>query len=170
MMGGGSGTSPVHYRAEPGDPSVQVGWRLVDRARTSVTVNAAVKIPATDTTAYGTGQWDWGATLSLTRRPARNVFLGLDVSYWHLGDLPQLDLRDPVLATATVSRLFTTWAGSLLVTGGTGVLRGYEPPVSVGVGVTHLGVGGSLWGVTAAVGLTETAPEVSLGASWRVGL
>jgi hypothetical protein len=95
----------------------------------------------------------------------------LDVAYWHLGDMPQLNFRDPILGTATVSRLFpTTWAGSLFVTGGTAVLRGYQPPVSVGAGVTHLGSRSLLWGVTAALGLTETAPQFSIGASWRVGL
>ena len=171
MMGGGSGTSMSHYRAAAGDPSVQVGWRLVDRARFGVTVSAAAKIPVTDTTAYGTGKWDLGGTLSLTQRPPGLLFLGLDVSYWHLGDLPQLDFRDPVLGTATVSRLFPTkWAGSLFVTGGTTALRGFQPPVSVGAGVTHFGGRGMLWGITASAGLTETAPQFSVGASWRVGL
>jgi len=171
MMGGGSGTGMAHYRAAAGDPTVQVGWRLVDRAGTGVTLNAAAKIPVTDTTAYGTGEWDLGGTLSLTHRPPGQLFFGLDVAYWHLGDLAQLDFLDPILGTATVGRLFpTTWAGSVFVTGGTAALRGYQPPVSVGVGVTHLGRRNLLWGVTAAIGLTETAPQFSIGASWRVGL
>lgn len=171
MMGGGSGTGVADYRATAGDPTIQVGWRLVDRTGTGVTVSAAAKIPVTDTTAYGTGQWDFGGTLSLTHRPPGEMFFGLDVSYWHIGDLPQLDFRDPILGTATVSRLFpTTWAGSLFVTGGTGALRGFQPPIAIGAGVTHLGGGGLLWGATAAIGLTETAPQFSIGASWRVGL
>ena len=170
MMGGGSGSRMAHYRAAAGDPSVQVGWRLVDRARFSVTVSAAAKIPVTDTTAYGTRKWDLGGTISLTHRPPGLLFFGLDVSYWHLGDLPQLDFRDPVLASATVSRLFpTSWAGSLFAAGGTAALRGFQAPMSVGAGVTHLGGRRALWGVTAAVGLTETAPQFSVGASWRVG-
>ena len=170
MMGGGSGSSVAHYRTTAGDPTVQVGWRLVNQNRTGVTLSVAAKIPVTDTTAYGTGEWDVGGTLSLTHRALGRVFFGLDVAYWHLGDLPQLNFRDPLLGTATVSRLFPpTWAGSLFVTGGTAALRGYQPPVSVGAGVTHLGGQRVLWGVTAAVGLTETAPQFSLGATWRVG-
>lgn len=171
MGGGGGGTAMAHYRAAAGAPTVQLGWRVVNRAGTTVTLSAATKIPATDTTAYGTGKWDLGGWLSLTHRPSGRTFGGLDVAYWHLGDLPQLDFRDPILGTATVGRLFpTAWAGTLFVTGGTAALRGYEPPVSVGAGVTHLGRPSLLWGFTVAVGLTETAPEFSIGASWRVGL
>jgi len=171
MMGDGGATGMAHYGAAAGDPSVQVGWRLVDRARTGVTLSAAAKIPMTDTTAYGTGQWDVGGTLSLTHRPPGKLFFGLDISYWHLGDLPQLDFRDPILGTATVSRLFPrTWAGSLFVAGGSAALRGYQPPVSVGAGMTHFGRRGLVWGVTGAIGLTETAPQLSVGASWRIGL
>ncbi len=171
MMGGGSGTGMAHYRTAAGDPSVQVGWRLVDRARTGVTLSAAAKIPVTDTTTYGTGRWDWGATLSLSHRPPGELFFGLDLSYWHLGDLPQLNFRDPILGTATASRFFpTSWAGSLFASAGTAALPGYQPPVSVGAGVTHFSRRHLAWGVTAAIGLTETAPQFAIGASWRIGL
>jgi hypothetical protein len=171
MMGGGSGTGMAHYRAAAGDLILQVGWRLVNQTGTGVTLSAAAKIPVTDTTAYGTGQWDLGGTLSLTHRSTGKVFLGLDISYWHLGDLPQLNFRDPILGTATVSRLFpTAWAGSLFLTGATAALRGYQAPVSIGAGVTHVGNRSVMWGFLANIGLTETAPQFSIGASWRVGL
>lgn len=58
MMRGGSGSSMAHYRTAAGDPTVQVGWRLVNQTRTGVTLSVAAKIPVTDTTAYGTGEWD----------------------------------------------------------------------------------------------------------------
>ncbi len=177
VMGGGGGGgggmmggAMMHFRTAAGDPTVQAGWRAVQGARTAVTLSAAAKIPATDTTDYGTGEWDVGGTLFLTRHAGGSVFVGLDLSYWHLGDLPTLDFRDPVTATVSASDVFAnTWGASAFVTGGTSALRGYEPPVSLGVTVTRLGKG-NLWGFTATVGFTETVPDLSIGASWRIGL
>jgi hypothetical protein len=102
----------------------------VNDARTSVTIGAAAKIPATDTT----------------------------------------DFRDPVSTTLSASDVFAnTWGASAAVTAGTSAPRGYDAPVSLGVTVTRLG-GANLWGLTAAVGFTETVPDFSIGASWRIGL
>ena len=167
MMGGGMGT---HFRTAPGDPLVQAGWRAVNHAGTTITIGAAAKIPATDTTDYGTGEWDVGGLVSLSRHAGATTFLSLDVSYWHLGDLPTLDFRDPVTATASASHVFTnTWGASVFVTGGTAALRGYDGPLSLGATLTRLGKG-NLWGLTATVGFTETAPDFTIGANWRVGL
>lgn len=177
MSGGGasgrrlpvSSTALTGYRAAAGDPLVQVAWQAVRGGRTSVTIGAAAKIPASDTSAYGTGEWDAGASLSVTRQVGATRLVGLDLAYWHLGDLPQLDFRDPVVATATASQVFAgTWGVSAFVTGSSGALRGYDAPLSVGAGVSRLG--GTLWGVTAAIGLTETVPDFSIAASWRIGL
>lgn len=162
-------TALTGYRAAAGDPLVQIAWQAVAGGRTSVTIGAAAKIPATDTSAYGTGEWDAGASVSLTRRAGATRLVGVDLAYWHLGDLPQLDFRDPLVATATASQVFAgTWGVSVFVTGSSGALRGYDAPVSVGAGVSRLG--GTLWGLTATVGLTETVPDFSIAASWRIGL
>lgn len=167
MMGGGMGT---HFRAAAGDPLVQVGWRAVNNARTTVTLGGAAKIPATDTSDYGTGKWDVGGSLSMSRQVGARLSLGLDLSYWHLGDPPALDFRDPVLATLSASDVFTsTWGGSVFATGGTAALRGYDGPLSLGATLTRLGKR-SLWGLTAAVGLTQTTPDFTIGASWRIEL
>lgn len=167
MMGGGTG---VHFRAAAGDPVGQAGWRAINGARTSVTVSAAAKIPATDTSDYGTGEWDVGGMLSVTRHAGGTSFFGLDLSYWHLGDPATLDFRDPVTATVSASHVFATvWGAAAFVTAGTSALRGYDGPVSVGVSLTRLG-NGNLWGLNAAVGLTETVPDFTIGASWRIGV
>ncbi|HEU5261547.1 MAG TPA: hypothetical protein VFU41_09020 [Gemmatimonadales bacterium] len=172
-MGGGGmtgGGGAAQFRAAAGDPIVQAGWRPVGGARTGVTISAAAKLPVTDTTDYGTGEWDVGGILSLTRHVGATVFLGVDLSYWHLGDPPTLDFRDPVTATASASDVFAkVWGASVFVTGGTSALRGYEAPVSLGAIITRLGKG-SLWGLTATVGFTETVPDFAIGASWRIGL
>lgn len=169
-MGGMMGGTATSFRAAAGDPTVQATWRAADGARGGVTFGAAAKIPATDTTDYGTGEWDVGGTLSLARRAGTATLVGLDVSYWHLGDPATIDFRDPLIATASVSRVFRDgWGGSLFFTGGTSALRGYDAPLSLGATLTRLS-GGAFWGLTAAVGFTETVPAVTVGAGWRVGL
>lgn len=166
MMGGGMG---MHFRSAAGDPLAQAGWRMVSDAPTTVTIGAAAKIPLTDTTDYGTGEWDVGGSVSVSRHVGARIFLGLDLSYWHLGDPPTLDFRDPVTASVSASDVFVNnWGASVFVTGGTAALRGYDGPLSVGATLTHLGK--NLWGLTAAVGFTETAPDFTIGASWRIGL
>ncbi len=166
MMGGGA----TSFRAAAGDPLVQAGWALLNGARTAVRIAAAAKIPATDTTDYGTGQWDVGGTVSFTQHAGANAFFGLDLAYWHLGDPPTLDFRDPVAATVSASDVFANaWGASVFATGGTSALRGYEAPLSLGATITRLDRG-NLWGLTATVGLTETVPDFSIGASWWIGL
>jgi len=108
--------------------------------------------------------------VSFTQHAGANVFVGLDVAYWHLGDPPTLDFRDPVAATVSASDVFAnTWGASVFVTGGSSALRGYEAPVSLGATITRLDRG-RLWGLTATVGFTETVPDLSIGVSWRIGL
>jgi hypothetical protein len=176
MMGGGGrrrlsmpASAVTGNRIVLGDPAVQLAWHVLDDA-TALTASVAAKIPATDTTAFGTGAWDVGGTLSFTRHFGADTFVGLDVAYWRLGDLPELDFRDPVLGTLSVGRaLGPGWAGSLFVSGSTAALRGYEAPLSVGITAARLSSPG-MWGVTGAIGLTETTPEVAVSLSWRVGV
>jgi len=177
MMGGGGdrrrlsmpASAVTGYRLVFGDPAVQVAWHVRDDA-TALTAGVAAKVPLTDTTAFGTGAWDFGASVSFTRHFGATGLLDLDLSYWQLGDLPDLDFRNPVLGTLSAGRAIgVEWAGTVFVTGGTAALRGYDPPVSVGFTVARLGTP-ALWGLTGALGLTPTVPQVAVSLSWRVGL
>lgn len=176
-MMGGSGrrrlsmpaSAVTGYRMVLGDPAVQLAWHVLDDV-TALTASVGAKVPVTDTTAFGTGAWDVGGTLSFTRHFGTAAFVGLDVAYWHLGDLLELDFRDPVLGTLSAGRaLGAGWAGTLFVWGGTAALRGYEPPVSIGFTAARLATP-AMWGVTGAIGLTETVPEVAVSLTWRVQL
>lgn len=162
------GSAVAGYEPALGDPLAHVAVRLIDGVRTSVSVGGAVKLPLTDTSGFGTGAWDAGATLSATRWLSSG-FLAVDLSYWHLGDLPDLELRDPVTASVAVGRRFgAAWLGSLTVTGGTPALEGYPAPASIGATVGR--VGATLWTASVTFGLTQTAPDLALGLAWRVGL
>jgi hypothetical protein len=158
------------FAAAVGDPTVHLSLQVWDGTRSSVTLGAGAKIPATDTTAFGTGEWDVGAALSLSHRLGFSTLLGVDVSYWHLGDLPDLDLRDPIAVSASVAYLRRTgWGASGWVSGSRSPIEGFEDTYSLGVGVTRVGSRGAL-GLTVSVGLSETAADFSMGVNWRVRL
>jgi hypothetical protein len=82
------------FEAALGDPTVSLTLAAWRRGGSAVSLSATAKLPLTDTTQFGTGEWDVGGTVSWSQLGGR-ALLGLDASYWHLGDLPELDLRDP---------------------------------------------------------------------------
>lgn len=160
----------VGYAITAGDPLVQASWHAVRARRTTLTVGVGIKPPVTDTSAFGTGAWDAGATASVMHQATDVTLLAFDASYWHLGDLAELDLRDPVVVSLGVGRRFASrWVGSATVTAGTSALRGYEGPVSASIGIGRLN-GRALWNVTASAGFTETVPDVAVTIGWRLVL
>ena len=156
------------YRVGLGDPMGGATVRLVQRGGTSVSAGLTVKVPLTDTTAFGTGAWDAGASASISQIVGP-VMLGADVSYWWFGDMPALELRDGPWATVSVSKLFGEWLMTAAGSAGTATLPGFEPPISVSASVGRLG-GSALWSLTASVGVTETVADFSLAAGWRISL
>jgi hypothetical protein len=159
------------YEAAAGDPEVALTWHALRTGSTGVAIGAAVKAPVADTSTFGTGEWDAGATLSLSHSLERRVFLGVDLAYWHLGDLPDLDLRDPVSGTVSLSYAGRSgWAGSLVGFAATAVVDGFDGPASIGAALTRVSSGRSSWSLLSLVGLTETSPDVSVGLSWSVRL
>lgn len=154
------------YQVDCGDPVGQLSALLVDRYAWTVRGGFAAKAPLTDTTSVGTGEWDLGGSLAVTRTVGSRLLLGLDVAYWHLGDLPELDFRDPVLGTLGATTIHGSWGISASVSGGSSALRGFDPPLTLGLAVAWLGRG-ALMGGNVAFGLTEAVPDVSIGLYWR---
>jgi hypothetical protein len=96
--------------------------------------------------------------------------VGLDLAYWWLGDLEDLELRDLISGTASLAYLSENrWGATVLVSGGTAVLDGYDAPFSVGAGVHRL-AGASSWSLVSTAGLTETAPDLTVGLLWSLRL
>jgi hypothetical protein len=165
------GDADARSKAAIGDPLVAVGWRLAPVRRTTLAVGAAVKLPLADTASYGTGAWDVGATAAVGHRVAERAVLGFDLGYWWLGDMPDLELRDALFGTVSAGYLGARGGigGTVLFSAGTSALTGYDPPVSVGAGLHRVTTHGS-WTVLGIVGLTETAPDLTLSALWSVRL
>lgn len=157
------------YEMVMGDPGAQLVVGVTNDPRTTVSIAAGVKFPVTDTSAYGTGEWDASTTVSITHWLGRAGFVSLDATYWYLGDLPDLELRDALAGTATFGgHLGNAWVASVSMSAGTAVLQDYDPAASVGVMIGRLDR--ALWSGWAALGLTETVPDLSVGLSWRIAL
>lgn len=157
------------FQTALGDPLASASLRVVDGAKATLIVGVGAKIPVTDTAHFGTGEWDIGGSASLALKPSDRILIGLDVSYWHLGDLAALDFRNPVSGGVSVSRLFGLgWGGILMASAATSALEGFAGPASVGTGLTRF-IGKSSWGLNLSIGLSDTAPDFSGGVTWRVG-
>jgi hypothetical protein len=157
------------YRVTMADPLVSTSVRLITGGRVGVSAGANAKVPLADTT-VSTGAWDFGGNLSLSLLLGDRWTVGLDASYWRLGDLDSLDLRNPLLGSASVGVLLgSRWAALAAVSGSTTVLEGFDPPAAVSVALSRLTPGFS-WGVSLGAGLTESSPDLMVGLTWTVPL
>jgi hypothetical protein len=149
---------------------VQVYGQVLQTRDTGFGVSASVKVPVVEAGAFGTGEWDVGAAASLSRFVGRRTMLGIDVSYWHLGDMPELPLDDTVTGTLTVGQaLGRAWTASLSLSGGQSSIAGLPAPWWAGLLVGRAFSRG-MWGLTASVGLSDGAPDFTAGLVWRARL
>jgi len=161
---------PGGHEGSISDPLLQVYGQVYQSRRSAVGLSASLKVPVVAAGDFGTGEWDLGGGLSLSHFVGTATMLGVDLSYWHLGDMPELPLQDAVMATLSLGHsLGRSWLASASLSGGRSTLAGYEDPWWASVLVSHAGRRGLL-GVTASVGLTSTAPDVTVGVVWRVRL
>lgn len=132
----------------------------------------AVKAPlASASSGFGTGQWDYGggiATAGLLGGP----FLLADATYWVLGDAPGLRLRNTLAYGVSVGRPSRDGRFAMMAsaTGSTSALSGVVAPVQVGLGAGYRPASGRALSASAAIGLTRSAPDVTLGMGWSVPL
>jgi hypothetical protein len=164
------GVSPgaARYEGSVGDPFLQLHVGVVRAPRTSASVGFSTKVPLLEAGGFGTGGWDFGGSVSVSRSLGAATLVGFDGSYWHLADPPDLELQDTVMGTVTVARgLGRLWSVSLSLSGSRSAVAGYADPWWVGVLVGRSFSRG-VWGVTLTVGLGETAPDLGLGLVWRL--
>lgn len=169
-MGGGvdvPASAVTGYTVHFGDPTAQISLWPQLSSSTALGLTGSVKVPATN---VGTGAWDVGGSVGVSQSVGSRLLLMLDAGYWHLGDLPELDLQDPWLGSATVGVMFGGgWAWSLTGSAARSVVAEFDDSYSIGAGVTHADRLGS-FGVTAMIGLTESTADFTIGISWRRAL
>jgi hypothetical protein len=156
------------FEGSVSDPVLQAALLVRRTARSAVGLSLSVKVPVVEAGAFGTGEWDVGAGLSLSRFVGGATMLGVDATWWHMGDLPELPLRDSVMGTLSVGRsLGRSWLASASLSGGRSTVAGYPDPWWVSALLSRTFSSGIL-GVTASVGLTDSTADVSLGIVWRL--
>ena len=157
-----------------GDPvgRIDVTVSRADVGRPSVSLVGAVKAPLADVRrGFGTGEWDVGAGLS-GAMSVGGISVLADAVYWKLGNPASASLRNALAYALSIGRALprSPWSVLGTVSGASSLWTGLEAPVQAGMGVGYLLESGSSVFVTAAAGLTRTAPSLSTGLGWRVPL
>lgn len=137
-----------------------------------VTLIGEAKIPFADTSSgLGTGEWDYGAGISLAKAAGSTLLL-VEAVYWALGDLPDTDFENPLSLSASLGRSFDGGKAlaSVIYLSCTEIVSGVEPPRQIGVGFNYLLSGGRGAGGTAMIGLSDSSPDVSLSVGMTIPL
>lgn len=173
-----AGTDSVSFRnayeVELGDPTVYGSVELhsgTGRIR-SVLVTAGAKAPLANLdSGVGTGAWDFSMGTSLTASVARFFLFG-DLSYWWLGDLPELELRDGLAYGIGVGHAILDGRASLLatVTGTESAVSTLDAPLSVSLSVGATLEGGRQINAGLSAGLTESSPDLGAFVGWSLPL
>lgn len=163
-----------YKQASLGDPNVYANFKIYSSTSgaTSLQLNTGLKIPLADpTSGFGTGEWDYGMGLSLSQRIG-NFFLIADFMKWWFGDLPDLELKDPVTYSLGLGKSLGdgNWLANITYSGYTEIIDGYDPPKSINIGIGHflsqrVSINSSL-----ALGLSESSSDFSLGFGWMIKL
>ena len=157
-----------------GDPFVSGMLNLLEErgAIPGLSFTTGVKIPmASADQGFGTGEWDYGFGGSLSKS-FRSTFIFVDVSYWVLGDLPDLDFEDPVLYSFAVGHTLADgeWGVLASLSGNSRTIERVDPPMQVSLaGNYRVSTDIHLMG-SVAVGLTETSPDFVVSFGWRTGI
>jgi hypothetical protein len=162
-------TSVSDYAFALGDPTASMTVQLYRGSAAGISATVGAKAPVTDS-GFGTGRWDYGGSVSLSHRLGFSGLVSLDVGYWRLGDLPDLELRDPVLGSLSLAYLARGgWGLGASASAASPVIAGYPGSAQVGLSLSKVGAVGTL-GVNLAAGLTDTTPDLAVGLMWRVAL
>jgi hypothetical protein len=162
------------FSADFGDPVVTVEGELLSGFGTvrSLSVSVGAKAPLADVAGgLSSGEWDVGlggsAVLGLGR-----VLVLADASYWWIGDMPELELRDGLSYAVGVSTPVFSGRGSLMgmVSGLSKMIETMEPPVTVSASLGRSVGDRSLVSATAGFGLTESAADLYFAVGWSIRL
>ena len=165
---------PVDYEQFGiGDPSVSLGIRLLKESKLLPTVQLVVqaKLPlASIEKGFGTGEWDYSGGLSLSKALGK-TFLFVDMYYWMLGDLPDLELKDTVSYSIALGQPLSGGKYALLFSysGSTNIISEVASPSFLGFGFSYRIDAKKSLMLNASAGLTESVPDFSVSLGWNIG-
>lgn len=163
-----------YNKASFGDPNVYANLKLYSSATgaTSLRLNTGLKIPFADpTSGYGTGEWDYGMGVSLSQRAGTFFFIA-DMMKWWFGDLPDLELQDPLTYSFGIGKSLGTgsWLINANYSGYTEIIDGYDPPKTLNFGIGHFLSDRVSLNSSLSFGLSESSSDFALGLGWNIRL
>jgi len=155
-----------------GDPNLYVNLKLFssNSGSTTIRLNSGIKLPFADpNSGFGTGEWDIGLGGSVSQRIDR-FFLLADVMKWWFGDLPDLQLKDPLSYSLGIGRSLAgnSWLINASFSGYTEIIEDYDPPMNLGFGIGYFASERVSLNATAGLGLSESSSDLSIGFGWNV--
>ena len=165
---------PVDYeQLGIGDPTVSLGLQLLKESKLFPAVQLVVqaKLPLANVAkGFGTGEWDYSGGLSFSKVLGK-TFVFVDMYYWMLGDLPDLELKNTFSYSIALGQPLSGGKYALLVSysGSTNIISEVTPPSFLGFGFSYrIDTKKSLM-LNASLGLTESAPDFSVSLGWNIG-
>lgn len=157
-----------------GDPSIYANFKLYtsEAKSTTIRLNSGLKLPFADpNSGFGTGEWDFGLGLSVSQR-IQKFFLIADAMKWWFGDLPDLELKDPLAYSFGVGRSLAggDWLINASLTGYTEIIEDFDPPINLGFGLGYFVSDRVSLNSTISFGLSESSSDYSVGLGWNIKL
>lgn len=157
-----------------GDPNIYASFKLYssDSGTTNIQLNSGFKIPFADPNkGFGTGEWDYGVGSSLSQRFG-NFFLYASAMKWWLGNMSDLELKDPLTYSIGLTRTFGQgkWFINSTFSGYTEIINDYDPPMNLSFGAGIFATNRISLNGTFSVGLSESSADQVLGLGWSLKL
>jgi hypothetical protein len=157
-----------------GDPNIYAGIKLYTSTSggTNIQLNSGFKIPfANPENGFGTGEWDYGVGTSLSQRFG-NFFLYTSAMKWWLGNLPDLELKNPLTYSVGLTRTFGKgkWYINSTFSGYTEIIKDYDPPMNLSFGTGFFATNRISLNSTFSVGLSESSADQVFGLGWSLKL
>ncbi len=179
MMGGGSssmmGSSTIgNMNWGLGDLYLFSNYTILSQSDffSDVILNAQIKFPTASTNMnIGTGQFDYGASVTF-RRSFETYVAIVDLGYLNLGDPSGITYENPFTYSFGLGKFFNDGEYSLLLyySAYTEVVKGYEPPRQIALGLNYkISENLILTGIGAA-GLSKFSPAYNFSAGIKVGI
>ncbi len=179
MMGGGSSSTMSSSTTGNmnwglGDLYLFSNYTILSQSDffSDVILNAQIKFPTASTNMnIGTGQFDYGA--SLTLRKSFDTYVAIvDLGYLNLGDPSGITYENPFTYSFGLGKFFNDGEYSLLLyySAYTEVVKGYEPPRQIALGLNYkISENLTLTGIGAA-GLSNFSPAYTFSAGIKFGI
>ena len=177
MMGGGrivTDNVESHFQFGLGDIYLSGQYKFVTDGdvRPSVAVSAQIKFPtASEKYNYGTGGFDYGLTVNLAKR-WKNYGGFLDAGYWLLGDIPDINYKNPFTYGIGIGRFFKDGRFSALLyyQGYSTILENYDPPRQGSLGIYYRIDDQTFLSLTTTVGFSNTSADFGLSVGFSLSL